>query len=75
MQMRLRNIIIFLLISFLFCGLVSAQEPSEKKDTTTLYRNIESFSKQSKVKTFIYRLVFRPVCSADQEKRTQKKRV
>lgn len=75
MQMQLRNIIISLLISSLYCGFVTAQEPDIKKDSTTLYRNIESYSKQSKAKKFIYHLFFKPVDSADKKKVTKKKRV
>ena len=73
MQMRLRNIITSLLISSLYCGFVSAQEAVEKKDTATLYRNIESYSKQSKTKRFIYHLFFKPVSSADKKKEAKKK--
>ena len=43
-----------------------------KKDSTTIYKDIESFSKQSKFKTFIYSLVFKPA-QAPKKKRLKKK--
>jgi hypothetical protein len=58
--MWIKNIIISLIISFLISGFVYAQQVPAVKDTTTLYKNIESYSKQSKFKTFIYKLVFKP---------------
>ena len=71
--MWFRNIFIFILISFLLCDFVSAQEPAVKKDSTTLYKNIESYSKRSKFKTFIYRLVFKPVATGSKKKESKRK--
>ena len=73
MQMQLRKIFISLLISSLYYGFVSAQETGEKKDTVTLYRNIESYSKQSKTKRYLYHLFFKPVSPADKKKDAKKK--
>jgi hypothetical protein len=66
--MGFRNIIISL-----YCGIISAQEVVEKKDTMALYRNIETYSKQSKIKKFIYHLFFKPVSSADKKKEAKKR--
>jgi hypothetical protein len=71
--MRLRNIIIFILASFQLCGLVSAQQSIVKKDTITLYRNIETYSRQSKVASLIYPLVFKPVGASPGKKESKKK--
>ena len=51
---------IYIYFNYLFVVYASAQEAPVKKDSTTIYKNIESYSKQSKFKTFIYRLVFKP---------------
>ncbi len=70
--MQIRYIITLILVSFLFCDLISAQEVPVVKDSTTLYKNIESYSKQSKLKSFIYNLVFKPTHSS--KKKETKKR-
>ena len=54
---------ILIFTSIIFCGFASAQEPQVKKDSTTIYKDIESYSKQSKFKTFLYSLVFKPAHS------------
>ena len=71
--MRLRNFIIYIFISFQLTGFVSAQQTIEKKDTTRIYRNIETFSKQSKVASLIYPLVFKPVASVSVKKVSKKR--
>lgn len=38
-----------------------AQEGAAKKDTTKIYRDIETYSKKSKFRTFIYKLIFKPI--------------
>jgi hypothetical protein len=58
--MWIRKFSILIFISIICCGFATAQEPQVKKDSTTIYKDIESFSKQSKFRTFIYRLVFKP---------------
>lgn len=59
--MLFKNILIIVLIFFSISDFVSAQQDSVKKDTIAIYKNIESFSKQSRLRTIIYRLIFKPV--------------
>ena len=70
--MWFKKIIISVFILLIFCGFASAQEPSVKKDSTTFYKNIESYSKQSKFKTFMYSLVFKPAHSANKKESKKK---
>ena len=58
--MWFKKYFLLIFIPIIFCGFASAQEPQAKKDSTTIYKDIESFSKQSKFKTFLYSLVFKP---------------
>jgi len=63
------NISIFFIILIKSGGFAFAQETPVKKDSTHLYENIESYSKRSKFKTFIYRLIFKPVTPLIKEKK------
>jgi hypothetical protein len=71
--MRLRNILIFIFISFQLSGIVSAQQSVEKKDTAAIYRHIQTYSGQSKVASLIYPLVFKPVAPSPGKKESKKK--
>ena len=71
--MWFRKFIILIFVSYLFCGNVTAQQVPAKKDTTELYKDIESYSKQSKFKSFIYHLVFKPVTSGTRKKEPKKR--
>ena len=44
-----------------------------KTNSTSLYKNIETYSKQSKFKTFVYRLIFKPVTPETKKKDVRKK--
>ena len=57
--MLFRGFFILCIISVLTSASLLAQEDPVKTDS--LYKNIESYSKKSKFKTFIYRLIFKPV--------------
>ena len=46
--MSIRKYTILIFISIPFCRFASAQEPQVKKDSTTIYRDIKSFSRHSK---------------------------
>jgi len=46
---------------FLINDIASAQKTPVKKDSTILYKNIESFSSKRKVTKYMYGLVFKPV--------------
>ena len=54
-----KNWLIFI-ISFLLCDFAFTQQPPVKKDSTTLYKDIEPYSKKNKFNTFIYSLIFKP---------------
>ena len=63
MQMWLKRNFLLFFILFLITDLVFSQETTLKKDSTILYKNIESYSGRSKFTTFLYRLVFKPAAS------------
>ena len=56
--MWFKNIFILFFISILTSEFAFAQETPVKKDSTQLYKNIESYSKRSKFTKFIYQLSF-----------------
>lgn len=61
MQVSLKNILLLLIFSFLISDLATAQQTPARTDSTSIYKNIETYSRQSKFKTFFYRLIFKPV--------------
>jgi hypothetical protein len=71
--MWFKNIIILLFVSFLLSDFAFAQETPVKKDSTILYKNIESYSKRNKFNTFLYRLIFKPVAVISKNKDVKKK--
>ena len=71
--MWFKNIIILFFISLLTSDFAFAQQTPAKKDSTRLYKNIESFSKRSKFTKFMYRMVFKPVAPVSQKKKVKKK--
>jgi hypothetical protein len=73
--MCLKHIFIFLFVFILFSisDFASAQQDSVKTDSTQLYKNIESYSKRSKLTGFLYRLIFRPVASDSKSKPVKRK--
>jgi hypothetical protein len=72
MKMWFRNIITPILLSVLMSNYSHAQEPA-KTDSTHLYENIESFSKERKLTGFIYQLVFKPGATKSKIKVIKKK--
>jgi hypothetical protein len=64
-------ILFFILISI--SEFASAQQTPVKKDSTQLYKKIESYSGQSKLKEFVYGLVFKPVVPSSKNKQVKKK--
>jgi len=70
--MWFRKILILFLTLIFISEFAEAQQTPVKKDSTLLYRNIESYSKRNKFNTFIYRLIFKPV--ANGSKKAVKKR-
>jgi len=73
MKRGFKNIIILFIISTLTYDFTFAQPVAAKKDSTKLYENIESFSKQRKFTNFIYRMVFKPVAPVSQKKKGKTK--
>ncbi len=49
-----------------------AQQIQVKKDSTQLYRNIETYSKHGKFTKFMYQLIFKPVAKKNPRKRYKK---
>ncbi|HBL76089.1 MAG: hypothetical protein A2W90_11785 [Bacteroidetes bacterium GWF2_42_66] len=71
--MGFKFIITLLLVSALTSGSAFAQQTPEKKDSTHLYENIQTYSEGSKFRKFMYRLFFKPVAPAPQKKKSGKK--
>ena len=71
-QMWLKKHILFFFILFIICDLAFSQETTVKKDSTTLYKNIESYSKRSKFTSFGYRLIFKPGASISKKREIKK---
>lgn len=72
--MRLRNILKLVFVSFLISDLALAQETKIKPDSTGIYSDIETYSHQSRFKTFLYRLVFKPVSQDTEYENLRKKK-
>ncbi|MBN2634414.1 MAG: hypothetical protein JXR66_12705 [Bacteroidales bacterium] len=66
--MRFRVFFILTFVSFSFNEFAAAQQDSVKADSTSLYKNIESFSKRRKITKFMYRMVFEPVAAIKKKK-------
>ena len=49
----------FILLFFFTCQISQAQEKNSGNDSVKVYKNIENYSKKTKFKKFIYRLLFR----------------
>ena len=72
MRICFRNILVLFIVSFSISDFASAQQTTTKTDSTHIYKNIESYSKRSKLGKFMYRLVFKPV-AIDLKKKEVKK--
>ena len=73
MQVSLKNIFLLFIFSFLISDLATAQQTPARTDSTSIYKNIETYSRQSKFKTFVYRLIFKPVTPETKNKGVRKK--
>jgi len=71
--MWFKEFIILLFISLLLRGSAFTQETPAKKDSSTLYKDIESFSKRNKFTQFMHGMFFKPVASTSQKKNVKKK--
>jgi hypothetical protein len=73
MQMWFKKIFILFFVSILISDFASAQQPPSKPDSTHLYKNIESYSKRGKFRTFMYGLIFKPVAPDSKDRKVRKK--
>ena len=73
MQVCLKNIFLLFIISFLISDLAFAQQTPAKKDSTSIYKNIEAYSRQSKFKTFLYRSIFKPATPETKNKNARRR--
>ena len=73
MRICFRNILVLFIVSFSISDFASAQQTTTKTDSTHIYKNIESYSKRSKLGKFMYRLVFKPVAIDLKKKEVKKK--
>ena len=72
--MWFKNLILLFLVFIFISDLAFAQQTPAKKDTTILYKKIETYSKRSKVTKLAYGALFKPVPTAS-GKRKRKKRI
>jgi hypothetical protein len=70
--MWFKKLFILFLVSLFISAVALAQQTSEKKDSTTLYKNIETYSKRNKFNTFLYRLIFKPISIITKKEATRK---
>lgn len=66
--MLFRNLILFFFVSFIVNEVTNAQQTDVKKDSTKIYKDIESYSKQRKITGFMYKLVFKPTVKSSTKK-------
>lgn len=71
--MWFRKIFQLFFVSFLINDFASAQQIPVKKDSTVLYKNIETYSKRNRVTQFMYSLVFKPAAIISKKKEAPKK--
>ena len=62
------KLLLFLLI-FLSLQTAFSQENKSKKDSSEVYRNIQTYSKKHKFTNFVHKLVFRPIYPKKKEKK------
>jgi len=71
MQMCFKIFFILFFVSILTNDFAFAQQTIAKKDSTNIYKNIETWSTRNKFNKFIYQLVFRPVETSSPKKEVQ----
>ena len=71
--MRFRNIFILFSLLILTRNFAIAQQTPAKTDSTKIYKNIETYSGRSKLKTFVYTLIFKPVAKISKKKDVKNK--
>jgi len=73
--MRFKIFLILFFVSFLINDFASAQETTVKKDSTLLYKKIESYSHRSKFTSMMYRMIFNPISTISKKSTSVKKKV
>ncbi len=73
MRIWLKNIFMLFFVSFLISDFAIAQQTPAKSDSTKIYKNIETYSSKSKLKTFVYRLIFKPAAKIPKNEDVKKK--
>ena len=68
--MRDIRFFVFCFLIICNCQFIYGQETPKKVDSTNMYKNIEKYSKKSKFRKFIYKLIFEPVAEQNISKNT-----
>jgi hypothetical protein len=71
--MRCKIIILLFFISILSIGHANAQQITTKTDSTKVYKDIETYSKKSKLTRFMYQFLFKPVTVSTAKKKVKKR--
>jgi len=71
--MWFKIIFILFFVSIFINEFAFTQQTPANKDSTKIYRKIESYSSKGKFTKFIYRLIFKPVATGSQKTKVQKK--
>ena len=71
--MWFKKLLFLFIVSFLITDLAFPQQTTAKKDSTRLYKKIETYSKQRKSTSLLYSLVFKPVATNPAKKKKYSK--
>ena len=71
--MWFKKILLLFTLTALTSDFAFPQQTTAKKDTTHLYKKIETYSKQSKFTKLVYPLLFKPVATNPTKKKRYKK--
>ena len=73
MKKWFKIIFLILFVLVLLCNSAIAQKVPVKKDSTVLYKKIETYSKKSKFSKFVYGILFKPVAAIAPGKKKRKR--
>jgi hypothetical protein len=71
--MKFKKFFILFFVSISLSKFATAQQTPVKTDSTQLYKNIESYSRRSKFRLFIYRSIFKPGVPTSKNKIVKKR--
>lgn len=71
--MCFKTILLLSIFSIFTLGLAHAQETPAKKDSTKVYKDIETYSKHNKFTKFLYSIIFKPIPVSSAKKKPQKR--